>query len=576
MTLMLKRVERPRELKWYQAGAMLYGDWGTSKAYVLGIAFALAGHASWFFLGLMAILTSLVGICYMIVCRVYPDGGGVYSAVRARSKILAVIGALLLVADYVVTASLSAFEAFHYFNVPSPEVWAIISIFVIGALNWVGPSQGSRLAAFIALAASISAAVLFLFTLPSLPHVDLKMPDAHAFGNWSIFVGIVLALSGVESVANMTGIMVPPVQRTASKAIWPVMLEVTILTFLLGIAMNAIPGLQGHAEDMLRALGTYYIGPWYGSLISFVFGFLLLSAVNTSISSLTSIQFLMAKDNELPFAFSKLNRFGMPYLALIVATVVPAIVLIFEHDIVGLSSLYAIGVVGAITMNLGSCATNFNLRLKFHERLLLLGSSSILFVIEMTIAYQKHNALIFAAAILGTGLSLRQMTKVFMPVRIPAEVPTANVLTVSEAKEIAPLYSGSTLVAIRYMNEDLIEEAALRTKAMNENTLYVTYIEEAPSTTTDVPSEIAPSAESLELFAQVEKELEKRGITSVPIWQLGDNPGKMIARSASELGVDTVIIGTTKRSALVSLLRGDVLKTLAHNLPKNCRLLIAG
>ena len=74
---LLKKVERPRELKWFQAGAMLYGDWGTSKAYVLGIAFALSGHASWFFLGLMSALTALVGICYMIVCRSYPDGGGV-------------------------------------------------------------------------------------------------------------------------------------------------------------------------------------------------------------------------------------------------------------------------------------------------------------------------------------------------------------------------------------------------------------------------------------------------------------------------------------------------------------------
>ena len=38
MAVMIKRVERPRELKWYHAGAKLYGDWGTSKAYVLGIA----------------------------------------------------------------------------------------------------------------------------------------------------------------------------------------------------------------------------------------------------------------------------------------------------------------------------------------------------------------------------------------------------------------------------------------------------------------------------------------------------------------------------------------------------------
>ena len=96
MALLLKKVERPRDLKWYQAGAMLYGDWGTSKAYVLGIAFALAGHASWFFLGIMSLLTVLVGVCYMIICRMYPDGGGVYSSVRPRSENLAVVGALLL------------------------------------------------------------------------------------------------------------------------------------------------------------------------------------------------------------------------------------------------------------------------------------------------------------------------------------------------------------------------------------------------------------------------------------------------------------------------------------------------
>ncbi len=57
MALLLKKVERPRELKWFQASAMLYGDWGTSKAYVLGLAFAIAGHASMFLLVAMAALT---------------------------------------------------------------------------------------------------------------------------------------------------------------------------------------------------------------------------------------------------------------------------------------------------------------------------------------------------------------------------------------------------------------------------------------------------------------------------------------------------------------------------------------
>lgn len=570
---LIKKVERPRELKWFHAGAMLYGDWGTSKAYVLGIAFALCGHASWFLLGLMSVLTAIVGICYMVICRIYPDGGGVYSSVKHRSQLLAVIGALLLIADYVITASLSALEAFHYFNFPNPEMWAIGTIVLIGAINWVGPSKGGSIAAFIAIASSVAAGILFISTLPHLPHVELTWPEGGLSKNWASFVGIVLALSGVEAVANMTGIMVQPVEKTSKKAIWPVLLEVSILTFLLGIAMNAIPGLTGHTEDMLRALGNYYIGPWYGQLISLVFGFLLLSAVNTSIADLVSVQFLLGKDRELPEIFTKLNRFGMPALALIVATVIPALVLVFEHDVVGLAALYAIGVVGAITLNVLSCGTNFKLEMSVKERGLLLASGAILFFIELTIAYQKHSALLFALSVMGIGLSLRFAAKKWLPVAAPAIVPNANVLTVSEAKEIAPLYQSSNMVALRFINTYLLEEAALRAKALGENCIYVNYVEEAPATKS-LPTEVEPSAEALEIFAKAEKVLDEKGVTSIPVWQLSQDPGKTIARTAGELGVKTVMIGTTRRSALTSLIRGDVLRTLAINLPRECHLVI--
>ncbi len=574
MSLMIKRVDRPRDLKWYQAGAMLYGDWGTSKAYVLGIAFALAGHASWFFLCLMSILTAFVGYCYIIVCRIYPDGGGVYSSVKQRSQTLAVIGALLLIADYVVTASLSALDAFHYFGVLHPEYWAIGSIVLIAALNWVGPGKAGSVATVIAVAASVVAGVLFLATLPHLPHVELSWPAMDLPHNWAIFVGIVLALSGVEAVANMTGIMKLPVEQTARRAIWPVLLEVSMLTFLLGIAMNAIPGLKGHAGDMLRVLGDYYIGPWYGQLISVVFGFLLLSATNTAVSSLVSMQYLMSKDKELPDAFSRLNRFGMPSVALIVAALVPILVLLVEHDVVGLAALYAIGVVGAITLNLGVCATNFQLDLKKRERTLLFMASAILFLIEITIAFQKHNALIFALSVMAVGLTLRYATRKWVAISVGELLPDVNVLTVSEAVEIAPLYRSSTLVSLRTVNKNVLEEAALRVKALGETSLYVNYVEEVPGGS-ELPAELTPSRQSLDVLAEVQKEMERRGITAVPVWQLGYNPGKLIARAARELGVSAVLIGATKRSAITKFLRGDVLRTLSRELPKNCHLVIS-
>src|SRR5437016_6300657 len=110
--------ERPRNVGWLQAAGLLFGDWGTSRLYVLGIALFFAGRTSFWLILMMSLLILAVGWAYTQICRIYPDGGGVYTAAKHKSQILAVIGALLLFADYTVTASLSALDAFHYFGLP--------------------------------------------------------------------------------------------------------------------------------------------------------------------------------------------------------------------------------------------------------------------------------------------------------------------------------------------------------------------------------------------------------------------------------------------------------------------------
>src|SRR5206468_10876374 len=114
--LALLASERPRNLGWFGAAGLLFGDWGTSRLYVLGIAFVVGGRSSFWLIAAMSLLILFVGWAYTQICRIYPDGGGVYTAARHRSALLGVIGALLLFADYTVTASLSAVEAFHYFG----------------------------------------------------------------------------------------------------------------------------------------------------------------------------------------------------------------------------------------------------------------------------------------------------------------------------------------------------------------------------------------------------------------------------------------------------------------------------
>src|SRR6184192_2996928 len=115
---------RPRNVGWARAAALLYGDWGTSKAYVIGAAFLATQFASFPIILAVCALTGLVGYNYVIVCRHFPDGGGVYSSARLQSRFLAVLGSLLLVADMTVTASLSAWSAMAYFHVPKDHIAA--------------------------------------------------------------------------------------------------------------------------------------------------------------------------------------------------------------------------------------------------------------------------------------------------------------------------------------------------------------------------------------------------------------------------------------------------------------------
>src|SRR5262245_10427477 len=115
-------VHRPRNVDWKRAAALLYGDWGTSKAYVIGLAFVAAGYSSLPIILAVCVLTAVVGYSYVVICRHYPDGGGVYSAARSQSRLLAVVGALLLVANFTVTAAMSGWAAMTYFRVPDASV----------------------------------------------------------------------------------------------------------------------------------------------------------------------------------------------------------------------------------------------------------------------------------------------------------------------------------------------------------------------------------------------------------------------------------------------------------------------
>src|SRR4051794_31959857 len=112
--------QRPRNVSWLQAAGLLFGDWGTSRLYVLGIALFFAGRSAFWLIVGMSVLTLAVGWAYTQICRIYPDGGGVYTAAKSRSKMLAGGGAVLLFWGYKGAGALGSLEGVYYFWVPPP------------------------------------------------------------------------------------------------------------------------------------------------------------------------------------------------------------------------------------------------------------------------------------------------------------------------------------------------------------------------------------------------------------------------------------------------------------------------
>jgi amino acid transporter/nucleotide-binding universal stress UspA family protein len=599
-------VHRPRNVDWKRAAALLYGDWGTSKAYVLGLAFVAAGFASFPIILAVCVLTAIVGFNYIIICAHFPDGGGVYSAARQQSRFLASVGALLLIANFIVTAALSGWAGVTYLGVPSrfAPVAAMAVILVLGAINYFGPKHSGSVSIWLAVPAVIVVVATIAFSAPylNLAHVEPRHTDLGTV--WVQFVGVILALSGVEAIANLTGVMKldpdstpdhPKVTRTATKAILPVAIEVVGGTALLGWAMLSLPKshapeLEAHKEDMLRFLGQDYAtlvgGVWFGDAFSIfvgaVFGLLLISAVNTAIVALIGVIYMMAQDGEMPPQFARLNKHGVPRIPLIVAVAIPIVVLVVTRQFEGLAGLYAIGVVGAISVNLGACTFNKRLGLRVYEHLIMGGTFLILALVELTIAKTKPDALFFAVCVLGIGLGFRTYShklsglKTLTVTRKVAEMVTPDLVSTVRTR----LEEGhKIMVAARGITGVLgfaLDEAQLRNAS-----LYVLYVKEiavfyAGGPTVPGRPKWQNDPEAAAIMSTVLKLGAERDVCVLPLYAVSEDAASTILDLAATLGIDYLIIGASQRTAMTKLLRGSVATNVAAQLPDSIHLLIYG
>jgi amino acid transporter/nucleotide-binding universal stress UspA family protein len=621
-------VHRPRNVDWKRAAALLYGDWGTSKAYVIGLAFLAAGFSSLPIILAVCALTGLVGINYIVICRHFPDGGGVYSAARHQGRLLAVVGALLLLADLTVTAALSGWSALTYITSGAEHI-AVIKLFrdhiafttigvllIMGAINFFGPKHSGTFA--VALAVPTLIVVLLLIGV-SAPHLTTHFlqPRQESLGQvWVQFVGVILALSGAESIANITGVMKldpgstmdkPSVARASLKAIVPIAIEVVVGTALLGWAMLSLPSVLGktlhlsdssaiasvlqlRSEDMLRFIGEQFasatfspaIGNFFGWIVGIVFFLLLLSAANTAIVAIIGLLYMMSRDHEMPRHFRFLNRHGVPIYPLLIAIGFPTLVLLFVANFTALAGLYAIGVVGAITVNVGSCTFNRTVGFTWYDRVLFGATFCVLFFVEITLAHTKPDALFFVVVVLGAGLALRAYTlkrQGLTTLTVSREVAKMVTPTLGATMQSRLAEGQKIMVAARGMTPVLsfaLDEAQLR-----KATLCVLYVKEVAIYYTAAGTRLGRAKwqddpEANAIMTSITKLGQERGVPVVPVYAVSQDAAATIVDLAATMGVDYLVIGATQRTALTKLLRGSVVTNVAQQLPDTIQLLIFG
>ena len=618
---------RPRNVDWKRAAALLYGDWGTSKAYVIGLAFVAAGFSSLPIILAVCALTGLVGINYAVICRHFPDGGGVYSAARSQSRLLAVVGALLLVADLTVTAALSGWSALTYVIAGAEQVallkflkdhiaiTTIVVLLFLGFINWFGPKHSGTLAVALALPTVVVVLVLIGLAAPHLTTQFLEPRHESLSKLWVQFVGVILALSGVEAIANLTGVMKldpgstadkPSVRRESLKAITPVAIEVVVGTALLGWAMLSLPAvlqktmgplsrseitavLGQRNEDMLRFIGEQFgqasFGPTFGIIFGWIVGIvfllLLLSAANTAIVAMVGLLYMTARDREMPRQFKRLNRHGVPLYPLFIAVGLPAIVLLTATSFESLAGLYAIGVVGAITVNLGSCAMNRTMGFTWYDRLLFAVTFAILLCVELTLAHTKPDALFFVMCVLGVGLALRAytqkrqgLTTMTVTHQVAAMVSPDLVATMQprlqEGQKIMVAARGITSVLSFALDEAQLRKATLCVLYVKEISVF--YGGGGPLGR----SKWQDDSEASAIMSLMMKIGQERGICVLPIYAVSEDAASTILDLSATMGVDYLIIGASQRNTLAKLLGGSVVTSVAQQLPESIRLVIYG
>ena len=263
----------------------------------------------------------------------------------------------------------------------------------------------------------------------------------------------------------------------------------------------------------------------------------------------------MASDNELPASFQKINKYGVPLVPLLVATAIPVILVLTEHNVIGLALLYAIGFVGAIATNFCATATNKLLRLKMWERGFMFFSFLILLAIEITLYIDKPSARYYALGILACGFLLAGYSKYF-------RAPVVEKKAVPIEKPIP----GATLFPVRTVGEPL--KKVIHDSIEKKHPVHFLFIrEQNVITDADLSRSWETDEEAKPIMEFIKKEGQEELTKSH--YSVSDSAIDIIAAYATMLDVKEIILENLEEGQIIRFIKGHSYHDLRNLLPND-------
>ena len=588
------------------AWSVVYADIGTSIYYVPGILYGDGQHgvgrAAAAFVLATGLAVILLALKYVDVSARYPEGGGVVSvASDAFGDIAGCIGGTLICASYFLTAAISSVTGFMYLDaILSLGPWitpaACLGMVALGVLNAIGIRESAVLTAFLAAVALLVNLTVLTLALVKLEPVHWQVVwsqvyDLKELGQWRIMVGFAgawLAFSGLESISQIAPALREPRQRTALQAMILVVVALLLTSPLITALSTALLDPK-HRLGYMFELGSLFGGNTLKIAVVLSASTLLIGAANTAIIGCYHVFLSLGRLGFLPKSLSERNaRFGTPHWAIVVSVLVPVVVALATWGNIDLlGHMYTFGLLGAFTF------TSVGLdKMRWQEGLrgpgfwfgtlisLMVGAAWGITMVS------NLSATLFGGGVTVVGFGLAYAVRRGWIAGIKSGFVTAEaaervgtnlasaveLVTVEEAIDMKAMYSSTTLVAVRAPNLRLFQEALARARGAGDQAVYLLYVDEVPGLF--YPPKDGPSREANEVLTAGVDYFRQADFVAVPVWRMAHDAGASIAGAAKKLGVSAVMVGTSQRTAIWHLLRGNVLQSLVRELPEKTRVWI--